>query len=179
MIIPSSFSLPLQLGILIQHREACSSTLAFISKISDLAANATSTSRLDLPANNLLEEQLNIKGPQFVSLLLAGLAGTLPSSRVPDVGDALAALLRSRGAAASQWVTQAVASLPEVAVLQGDKEVFLAKANVMAMNAGMEMQHSEFQAALDGIADLCRRNKRARVAAQQALLPVGLHGLIA
>jgi transportin-3 len=162
-----------------QHREACVSALNFVGKVSDLAANATATSCLEVPASTLLEEQLNTKGPQLINLLLAGAAGTLPSSRIPDVGDTFAALLRSRGAGAVQWVTQAVAALPEVALLPADKEAFLAKASVMAMNVGMETQQSEFQEALDAVADLCRRNKRARVAAQQALLPLGLHGLIA
>jgi hypothetical protein len=167
------------MAILIQHREACRSTLSFLRCLlhpSDAPAALSSSP----PAQALLQEQLMRVGASLARLLLAGAAGALPDARVPDLAEPLGALLRLAGPQGLSWVSAAVASVPPVALQPSDQQMFLGMCAVLANAAGDggDAEQGEFENALFRVADLCRRNARARVAAQQALLPQELQGIV-
>jgi hypothetical protein len=162
----------------VQHREACRSALSFLRCLlhpSDAPAALAPTPA----AQQLLREQLLRAGPPLARLLLAGAAGAQPDARVPDIAEPLGALLRLGGPQALSWVSSAVAAVPAVALEAGDQQMFLGVSAVLANAAGSggDAEQSEFEGALFRLADLCRRNARARVAAQQALLPLELQGV--
>ncbi|GBF98060.1 hypothetical protein Rsub_10288 [Raphidocelis subcapitata] len=167
------------LGCLVQHREACRSVLAFLRSLlhpSDAPAALSSAPA----AQALLREQLLRTGPTLARLLLAGAAGALPDARVPDVAEPLGAVLRLAGPQGLAWVSSAVAAVPAAAMERGDQQMFLAAAAVLANAAGDggDGEQREFEGALFRLADLCRRNARARVSAERALLPAELQGVV-
>jgi transportin-3 len=201
------------LGVLVQHREACGSALAFLTRLFDPRLPAT------LPAEQLalLQAQLARVGPPFMRLALAGVAGTLPAGLVSEVAHCLGAALSSMGGQGLRWFADAVAVIPDVAALPTDRDNLVRRAAALVSHAcgggGGEQgggggaqpflleaaavaaaavtgpgahqhrqQHRQlgrtFEQGVYELADLCRRNRRARAEAQRALLPVELHGLI-
>jgi hypothetical protein len=164
----------LQFGVLVQHREACCSTLAFLSRLLDLDPSKA----LNNASGAVLEEEVSRIGPTLTRLLIAGVAGLLVSRRVPDVGAVICAALKRRGCAALQWLVAAVAAIPDVALQETDKQVLTNKASMLAGNATMGFDDGDLIDELEHVSDLCRLTKRARVAAQQAMLPPDLHALV-
>jgi len=167
------------LACLIQHREACRSTLSFLRAL--LHPSDAPAALAPAPAAQaLLQEQLMRVGASLARLLLAGVVGALPDARVPDIAEPLGALLRLAGQQGLAWVGAAVASVPHVALEPSDQQMFLGVCAILANAAGSggDAEQAEFEHALYRVADLCRRNARARVAAQQALLPQELHSVI-
>lgn len=77
-------------------------------------------------------------------------------------------------------MSAAVAAIPAVALETSDQQMFLGVCAVLANAAGSggDGEQAEFEGALYRLADLCRRNARARVAAQRALLPAELQGAV-
>lgn len=175
----------LQLGVLVQHREACRSVLSFLTRLFDPTsslANLKEHPGLDQAAANvaLLEQQLVRVGPALVRMLLGGASGALPLSRVEDIAPVLQAMLKLAGQkGVLQWMQDAVLTIPDVALTAADREVFLtAAAAVVQGNAGMDGGCEGLEESLEVLSDLCRRNKRAMKAAQAALLPVQLHATL-
>jgi transportin-3 len=77
-------------GVLVQHREACCSILAFVMRLLDPA-----THRACAPeAVAHLQAALAPRAPLLVRLVLAGVAGALPTNRLAELADVLHALLR-------------------------------------------------------------------------------------
>lgn len=157
------------LGTLLQHREGCRSVLAFLRTLLH-PSDAPSALAQAPAAQALLREQLMRVGEPLARLLLAGAAGALPDARVPDVAEPLAALLCLAGPQGLAWVASAVAAIPPAALEPSDQQAFLGAAAVLANCAG-DGSGREFEGALFRLADLCRRNARARGAALRALLP--------
>lgn len=77
-------------GVLVQHREACCSILAFVMRLLDPA-----THRACAPeAVAHLQAALAPRASLLVRLVLAGVAGALPTNRLAELADVLHALLR-------------------------------------------------------------------------------------
>jgi transportin-3 len=167
------------LACLVQHREACRSALSFLRCLL-YPSDAPAALAAAPAAQDLLREQLLRAGPPLARLLLAGAAGALPDARVPDVAEPLGALLRLAGPQGLSWVSSAVAAVPSNALEAPDQQMFLGVCAILANAAGSggDGEQAEFERALYRFADLCRRNARARVAAQRALLPAELHHVV-
>lgn len=88
-----------QLGILVQHREACRSTLSFLTRLLDpgtalarlqeqqqqrqmLGGTALDTTAV---STALLQSQLDRVGPSLSRMLMGAVVGALPYSRVADI----------------------------------------------------------------------------------------------
>ncbi|GIL53842.1 hypothetical protein Vafri_9477 [Volvox africanus] len=185
------------IGCVMQHREANGSVLSFIAR---LTAPVT-LARCPAAAADVLRAHLLPRAPVFVRLLLSCIAGTLPPGRVGIVSAALIGVVAfgatgpfaSAGTdiASSQglgWLTDALRAVPEVAATSSDKQAFLGAATAALRTGpvasgtgegdmmgngegGGFYDDSGWEAACQEFADLCRRNKRARQAAQAALLP--------
>jgi transportin-3 len=199
------------LGALVQHREACGSALAFLTRLFEPRLAGT----LAPDQLALLQAQLARAGPPFMRLALAGVAGTLPASLVTDVAHCLGAALSTMGGQGLRWFADAVSVIPDVAALPSDRDNLVRRAAALVSHAcgggggGQEAsarpflleaaavaaaaatspgahQHRQqqrqlgraFEQGVYELADLCRRNRRARAEAQRALLPIELHGLI-
>lgn len=174
----------LQLGVLVQHREACRSVLCFLTRLFDPASALASLQQQPGPdqaaAVALLQQQLVRMGPSLVRVLLGGAVGALPFSRVEDIAPVLQGMLKFAGGQgpALSWVSDVVLLIPDVALTTADKQVFIgAAAAVVGGNAGMDGGCEGLEDALVAMADLCRRNKRASRAAQAAVLPPEVHAL--
>jgi transportin-3 len=171
----------LQLGVLVQHREACRSVLGFLSRLFDPASALASLQEhpgLDQAASvALLEQQVLRVGPALTHMLLGGAVGAVPQSRVEDIAPVLQAMLKLAGnKGALQWVTDCANQIPEIALTAADRQAFLAAAAAVVQgNAGMDGGCPGLEEALEVVSDLCRRNKRAMKAAQLALLPQQLY----
>ena len=79
-------------GMLVQHREACCSILLFLVRLLDPATHR----KCGPEALGALHEALAPRALVGVRLALAGLAGALPTSRLPELTDVLGALLKVR-----------------------------------------------------------------------------------
>lgn len=78
-----------------------------------------------------------------------------------------------------QWLRDCMAALPDVALTAADRDAFMAAAAaVLEGNAGMDGGCEALEDALEGVSDLCRRNRRASRAAQMSLLPAQLHAAL-
>ena len=80
-------------GLLVQHREACCSILAFVVRLLE-----PNTHRACGPeAMQHLQAALAPRAPLLLRLLLAGVAGALPTNRLAELTDVLYALLKVGG----------------------------------------------------------------------------------
>lgn len=171
----------LQIGVLVQHREACRSVLGFLTRLFDpqsaLAALHQQPGPDQAAAIALLEQQVGRIGQPLTHMLLGAAVGALPASRLEDLAPALQAMLKLAGhKGVMQWVQESIMQIPGLALTSGDKQAFLtAAAATMQGNAGMDGGCEGLEDALEAVSDLCRRNKRAMKAAQAALLPQQLH----
>eukprot|EP00955_Chlamydomonas_euryale_P002205 24106-Chlamydomonas_euryale.AAC.1 len=103
-----------------QHREACCSALAFLARLLDPAVlGACPPGSAEARAAALAP-----RGPVLARLLLAGVAGCVPTSRLPDVSSALTALLKAARQEAVVWLGEALAALPVAAVSPADCKVW-------------------------------------------------------
>lgn len=80
-------------GLLVQHREACCSILAFIVRLLDPATHRSVAPE----AVQGLQAALGPRAPALVRLLLGGAAGALPTNRLAELSDVLYALLKVGG----------------------------------------------------------------------------------
>jgi len=175
----------LQLGVLVQHREACRSVLCFLTRLFDPFSAVGSLQQqhgLDQAAAvALLQQQLVRVGPTLVRVLLGGAVGALPISRVEDIAPVLQGMLKFAGGQgpAFSWISEVVMLIPDVALTAADKQAFIgAAAAVVGGNASMDGGCEGLEDALVAMTDLCRRNKRASRAAQAAVLPPEVHALV-
>ena len=77
-------------GLLVQHREACCSILSFVVRLLEPGTHRAA------PPEALahLQAALAPRATALVRLVLAGAAGALPTSRLPELTDVLYALLK-------------------------------------------------------------------------------------
>ncbi|PSC72289.1 transportin-3 isoform X1 [Micractinium conductrix] len=161
-------------GLLVQHREACCSILAFVVRLLEPATHRSCGPE----AVDTLQGALAPRAPLLVRLLLAGVAGALPTSRLAELTDVLYALLKVTNTNGLQWVGEALAALPEEAATSADKQRYMnAAQQVVAEGMGVNDERV-LQQAQDELSELLRRNRRSCAAAQRALLPPELHYIV-
>ena len=104
-VLPAVIDMAL-VGLHVQHGEACCSMLVFIRN--------TLQARDELSVG-VLQQVLPSRGAALAQSLLAGALGSLPTSRLEDVTDVLAAMLTCAGTTAVLWVQAAVIRVPDQA----------------------------------------------------------------
>ena len=100
---------------------------------------------------------------------MAGVVGGLPLRVLDDVGRTLRSILVAAKDSAVAWISQILAKLPNAVLSSQEKATFVE--NVRSD----EVHKSErtFQRLIDDFADICRRSRVVRQAAQSALIPEG------
>lgn len=161
-------------GILVQHREACGSILAFCVRLLDPATHA----KCPPEALGHLQAALTPRAPLLVRLLLGGIAGVLPTSRLHEVTDVVHSLLRVGGASILQLIADAMSNVPEESVTSSDKQRLLTACHEVAVEGLGNADEAPLLAAIDEFSEVCRRNRRSAQAAQSVILPQELHYLI-
>lgn len=124
LLSPPASSLPsllnvAMLGTLMQHRDACCSSLAFVGQLLEPRVLESCPPG----AAEARSAQLLPRGPMLTRLLLAGIAGCVPLSRLQNISMALTALLKAAGQQGMQWLSDALQLLPDTAVAPQDCKV--------------------------------------------------------
>ena len=98
---------------------------------------------------------------------MAGVAGALPLRALEDVSQAMRALVEFAADRSLEWISLAFGLLPEGVLSPDEKSAFLTGAG------SNEVMKSErlFLRAIDDLADVYRRSRIVRQAAQTALVP--------
>jgi transportin-3 len=148
-------------GATVEHREACQSVLTFL---------CNALRRREPGAMSALSAALPPRGPTLTRALLAGGLVMLPLSRGRDVADALHALLSLAAAAGAGWVRATLALLHESVAPASDVAAFAAVADAVAAGGAGAPSCRALAAALDELAQVCRRNRRAHDGAHAALV---------
>ncbi|GAX77385.1 hypothetical protein CEUSTIGMA_g4831.t1 [Chlamydomonas eustigma] len=156
---------------LLQHREACCSALSFLCRLMDPRVIQSCNAE----ALQIRQNAVRSRGPMLLRLLLAGVAGCVPSSRIKEISSAILALLKAEGQLCLQWIGQALTMLPDSAVAPSDKQALMGAVSNIVSNGLMGRDLSVLDAALEEFGELCRRTHRVMHAAQRALLPPELH----
>jgi transportin-3 len=164
-------------GVLVQHREASGSILSFFVRLCDPATHSK------CPPQSLqdLQTALSPRIPFLVRLLLGGVAGAVPASRLADIRSVLFEILNVGGITGFEWVVKAVEAVPREAATVEEKRRFLASCQDVAMQGGgasFDDLGGRLLEAVDEFSDVCRRNRRSSQAAQRAFLPPELHYII-
>jgi len=156
-----------QAGLLVQHREACCSIVAFLVRLLDPATHRK------CPAEALqhLQVALAPHAPLLTQLTLAGATGALPPSRLQEMSDVLYALLKVAGTAALDWVARVLGALGEDAAAGTDRQRFMSVCQSVVADEITVDDERMLLEALGELSEVCRRNNRALAAAQRALLP--------
>lgn len=144
-------------GLHVQHREACCSMLDFMRSLVD-------TRHEDLV--DILGQVLPPRGAALVRSLLAGAIGALPSSRLGDISDVIAALLSCTCSQSVVWLREATSLIPDHAASPRDKDVFFHAVSRFADSGDVRT----LAKSLDDLSELCRRSKRLRNAVTECLL---------
>ncbi|KAL3676845.1 hypothetical protein R1sor_026793 [Riccia sorocarpa] len=152
-------------GITVQHREACRSILTFLEDLLDLPS---SDSGKQFRAS--IDEVVTPAGLTLTRLAIACLVGALPESRMDEVIQLLISMIRLYGQLVAQWARDVVGVMPATVVKESEKLSFLQAISTGASgtNAG------PFTRTMEEMSDVCRRNKKAREAVQNALQPLSL-----
>ena len=95
---------------------------------------------------------------------------TLPPARIPDVAEALHALLQLAQQAALGWLNEAMHALPEAAAPHCDVALLAGCAAAVATQGEGAPRVRQLGDALDELAQVCRRNRHAFEATHMALL---------
>ena len=148
-------------GCGVQHREACQSLLLFT------AAALQRRGPQELAA---LAQALPPRGPALARALLTAALVTLPPARIPDVAEALHALLQLAQQAALGWLNEAMHALPEAAAPHCDVALLAGCAAAVATQGEGAPRVRQLGDALDELAQVCRRNRHAFEATHMALL---------
>ena len=153
-------------GACVQHREACQSLLLFTGRLlrcrqpDQLAA---------------LSQAVPPTGEALTRALLTAALVALPPARIPDVADALHALLSLGQEAALGWVQATLSRLPETAAPQQDVASLarvcagVATPGRVSATGGVIVPVRSLCEALDEMAQVTRRNRHAYEAAYAAL----------
>lgn len=172
-LLPTLLS-TVQAGMLVQHREACTSIAAFVMRLLDPA-----TLRKCPPeATRHLQAAVGPPAPVFVRLALAGAAGALPPSRLQEMADILYAVLKVATVQALEWTSQALAVVPDEAAGPVDRQRFFEVCQAVVAEGIAVNDERELLNALGDFSECCRRNRRAEAAAQRALLPQELQYMV-
>mmetsp|Transcript_1387 Transcript_1387/g.2422 ORF Transcript_1387/g.2422 Transcript_1387/m.2422 type:complete len:193 (+) Transcript_1387:196-774(+) len=140
-------------GVLVQHKEACTSVLEFLEQICKACAKHP----------QVLPPVLQARGQMLLNLLVAGIA-SLPYARLDDVCDVLHPLMQpacSMGMGPT-WVQASMAALPAAAVSDNERLGFY--------NSAVSGDRKLMQRAIDDLSDVCRRSGNVRKSIMAALL---------
>ena len=165
-------------GATVQHRNACSSVLAYLTNLVEvpLPPKRRSHDGQVLPHHPdtvpLVHAALAPVGGVLVRQLLAGVAGALPENRVGGITDVLVGLASLMHAEAPRWVGDALMLVPENVATTADKAALYRAIELVAQGgaAGHE-EHLGRQVymALYEFKEICLRSKRSREAVLAAL----------
>jgi len=151
-------------GILVQHKEACSSMCAFLVRLLDPGTHR----KLSTEQLSILQGALQPHAPRLTKLSIAGVAGALPTSRIHEMCDVLYALLKSTRDSI-HWVYDTCAALPEVVPKQ-DCQRFMNMCQAVIQNDIGEDDERHLLDALVELSEVCRRHYRVEQAVMSALL---------
>ncbi|KAF9624704.1 hypothetical protein IFM89_012997 [Coptis chinensis] len=170
LIVPSSAFPSLvdcaMTGITIQHREACSSILTFLSDVFDLG-NSTLGEQYKSVRDNVVVP----RGPSLTRILIASLTGALPRSRLEAVTCSLLSLTRAYDFKSLEWAKQSISLIPLAAVTEVEKTGFLQSLSEAASGA----DSSALTVAVEELSDVCRRNRAVQEIVHGALRPLELN----
>ncbi|KAK9804126.1 hypothetical protein WJX73_001732 [Symbiochloris irregularis] len=154
-------------GVLVQHRDACSSVHSFVKRLYDA----------DILARVSQEEAARWQGtvprvtPVIMRRLVAGMVAFLPYSIADSIPDIIMAILKVAGQSGLAMLTQCIMTLPLQAASAAEQQKVLDTAREAVANNMEGPQAAHLDHALQDLADLCRRNPRALEAAERALVP--------
>ncbi|PKI63167.1 hypothetical protein CRG98_016352 [Punica granatum] len=154
------------IGITVQHREASNSILTFLSDIFDLAKSGKAEHYLSIRDSIIIP-----RGACITRILIASLAGALPSSRLETVTYALLALTRAYGAQALEWAKGCVSLIPLTAVTEVERSRFLQALSEAASGADV----NSLMVPIEEMSDVCRRNRNVQEIVQGCLRPLELN----
>ncbi|KAG6485484.1 transportin MOS14-like [Zingiber officinale] len=170
LFVPSSSFLSLidcsMIGITIQHRDACKSILNFLSDVFDLA-NSSAGEVYRPIINNILVP----RGATLTRILIASLAGALPSSRLEEVTYVLLSLTRTYGVKVLVWAKESISLVPHTALTEAECSSFLKTLSEVASGSDT----SALANTLEELSDVCRRNRAVQDIVQGALRPLDLN----
>ncbi|XP_024544223.1 transportin MOS14 [Selaginella moellendorffii] len=149
-------------GITIQHREACRSILTFLKDVIELCISPGGK-----PFQLYIDNALLPRGPALTRVLIAALAGALPTSRLDEVISVILSLARLYGQKVASWAQDAATLVPSSIVTDNEKASFLQAVSL----AGSGAEQSTVTPSLEEISDVCRRSKKVQEAVQLALRP--------
>ena len=149
-------------GACVQHREACQSLLLFTGRLLRCRQGDQVMA---------LSQVLLHVGPALTQALLTAALVALPPARISDVADALHALLLLAQGTALAWVMATLSRLNETAAPQHDVAALARVCTAAATPASPDACPSvrALGDALDELAQVTRRNRRAYEAADAAL----------
>ncbi|RZC80045.1 hypothetical protein C5167_042621 [Papaver somniferum] len=153
-------------GITVQHREACSSILTFLSDVFDIS-NSSRGEQYKSTRDTIVVP----RGPSLSRILIASLTGALPSSRLEVVTYTLLALTRAYGMMALEWAKESISLIPSTAVTEVERSRFLQALLEAASGADI----SSLTAPVEEISDVCRRNRAVQEIVQGVLRPLELN----
>ncbi|KAF5195980.1 Transportin mos14 [Thalictrum thalictroides] len=154
------------IGVTIQHREACTSILTFLSDVFDLGNSSRGEQFKSIRDNVVVP-----RGASLTRILIASLTGALPSSRLDVVTYTLLALIRAYGVKSLEWVEATITLIPLTAVTEVEKSRFLQAMSEAA--SGIDI--SAHTGPIEELSDICRRNRGVQEIVQGALRPLELN----
>lgn len=98
---------------------------------------------------------------------MAGIVGVLPSRLLDDVSQTLRSLLLSTKDQGLGWLSHVLMLLPDRVLAQDEKSKFLESFS----SSEVQKSQRSFLRIVDDLADVCRRSRIVRQAAQTALTP--------
>ncbi|WOL09630.1 transportin MOS14 [Canna indica] len=170
LFIPSSVFQSLidcsMVGITIQHRDACKSILNFLSDVFDLA-NSSAGQKYQ----SIINDAIVPRGATLTRILIASLAGALPSSRLEEVTYVLLSLTRTYGAKVLGWAKDSISLVPHTALTEAECSSFLGTLSDVASGS----ESSALTNRLEELSHVCRRNRTVQDIVQGALRPLDLN----
>lgn len=83
--------------------------------------------------------------PLSLRLLLAGVAGCVQFSRIPEISSVVLALLKAWGQPTLEWLRQALAALPDASASASDKQAMMSESG---LSPGVDMGDKAAAAAM-------------------------------
>uniref|UniRef100_A0A1D1YQ70 Transportin-3 n=1 Tax=Anthurium amnicola TaxID=1678845 RepID=A0A1D1YQ70_9ARAE len=170
LFVPSSIFSSLidcsMIGATVQHRDACKSILTFLSDVFDIANCSTGDKYRPIIDNAVLS-----RGATLTRILIASLAGALPSSRLDEVTYVLLALTRAYRIKVLEWAKESISLIPPTALTEVECSRFLNTLSEAASGSDI----SALTETLEELSDVCRRNRMVQEIVQGALRPLDLN----
>ncbi|EPS66773.1 hypothetical protein M569_08003, partial [Genlisea aurea] len=150
------------IGITVQHREASNSILNFLSDVFDLGNSVHGKAYVSIRDDVIIP-----RGPVLSRILIASIAGALPSSRLETVTYTLLTLTRAYGLKAVEWAKDCVSLIPLAAVTEAERMRFLQV--LLDTTASSGVNGAAAINPIEELSDVCRRNRSVQEMVQGAL----------